>query len=407
MKLLILSQVYWPDTASTAQHLADLAERMAARGHHVSVYASRRAYEAPEKIFPAYESRKGVTVNRLRQTGFSKNSILGRLINFLSFNLHLVCKLLHANTKNVDLVLGMTSPPLVSFFGVLAARWKGWKFCYWAMDLQPELAIQAGFLRQGSLAARGLDWMGRFIFKRADSIIALDRFMAEYIKGAGADAEKVKVARLWPVLESQWVGSRMDNPFRMSNGFGERLVVMYSGNHAVVHPLDTLLEAAWLLKEDDRFLFVFVGGGVRVRDVSDWKKTHELKNIIQLPYQPRSEIHVSLASADIHAVVMGDGQVGFTHPNKVYGAMAAGRAFLYIGPVPSHVSDIITECPGNLLVRHGEAGLLASLLMEWIGAGSQRWEEIGRRNAEWAERNMCVSQLIEETTRILEKTSQG
>ena len=39
--LLFVNQHYWPDVASTGQHLADLAEHLAAAGHEVSVLASR------------------------------------------------------------------------------------------------------------------------------------------------------------------------------------------------------------------------------------------------------------------------------------------------------------------------------------------------------------------------------
>ncbi len=123
----------------------------------------------------------------------------------------------------------------------------------------------------------------------------------------------------------------MENPFRIENNFGDKIVVMYSGNHAYVHPLDTLLNVAKQLKNDKRFLFVFVGGGVRKKDVTDYKSLHHLQNIIQLPFQPRENIHNSLGSSDIQVVIMGENQVGFTHPNKIYGAMFVGKPILYIG----------------------------------------------------------------------------
>ena len=44
-RLLFVNQYYWPDHASTAQHLADLAEHLAARGHEVHVLCSRGGYK--------------------------------------------------------------------------------------------------------------------------------------------------------------------------------------------------------------------------------------------------------------------------------------------------------------------------------------------------------------------------
>ncbi len=394
MKILILSQVYWPDTASTAQHLADLGKELAARGHEVTVYASSHAYEDPSKKFPSHETHEGVHITRLNHTGFGKGAIWKRLLDFGTFNLALLWRLLWRGSQKTDVVLGMTSPPLVSFLGCLVAKWKGWKFCYWAMDLQPELAIEAGMVKKGSLGAKGLEFMGNSVFRKSDGIVALDRFMAQHVINRGAKASAVKVLPVWPVMSDVWAGERLENPFRKEKGFGDKLVIMYSGNHAVVHPLDTLLEAAKELREDEDFLFAFIGGGVRSKDVRDFKEAHQLANIVQLPYQPREVIHWSLGSADLHVVILGDGQVGHTHPNKVYGAMFIGRPFVYIGPKPSHISDLMDACPGNLQAEHGDVAGLVAALRTFRGQGQGHWAATGAGNAAYAAEVLHPAKLI-------------
>ena len=407
MRILVLSQVYWPDTASTAQHLADLCAELSKRGHDVSVVTSSRAYEDPRKRFAAAEVHDGVKIERLGMTGFGKGAVWRRLMDFGSFNLAIAWHLLWRGRGSVDVVLGMTSPPLVSFLGAWAARNKGWKFCYWAMDLQPELAIEAGMIRKGSLAARLLEGMGNAVFRWADRTVALDSFMAEHIrKRSGGNAE-VAVLPVWPVMAAGWKGSREENPFRKAQGFGDRIVVMYSGNHAVVHSLDTLLEAALRLRADPRFLFVFIGGGVRTADVRRFREQHGLETVVQLPYQPREVIHESLASADLHVVVMGDGQVGYTHPNKVYGAMFVGRPFLYIGPSPSHVTQLAEACPGNLLARHGDAEAVVAGLVGFAERGVAAEEETGRRNEEYACEHLHYRRLIPAMADLVAGTGCG
>jgi hypothetical protein len=168
---------------------------------------------------------------------------------------------------------------------------------------------------------------------------------------------------------------------------------MYSGNHAYVHKLDTLLEAARELKENSRFLFVFVGGGVRKKDVSEFRAKHQLDNILQLAFQPRENIHNSLGSSDIQVVILGDGQVGYTHPNKVYGAMYLGKPILYIGPEESHVADLLNDLDGNIVVQHGESGILATKILLLF---SKPWDEInkiGENNSIYAKRNFDSEEL--------------
>jgi hypothetical protein len=162
---------------------------------------------------------------------------------------------------------------------------------------------------------------------------------------------------------------------------------MYSGNHAFVHQLDTLLGAALKLSEDPRFLFVFVGGEVRKKDVTEFKLKYKLENIVQLPFQPRENIHNSLGSADIQVVVLGNGQVGFTHPNKIYGAMYIGKPILYIGPKESHVTDILNKLEGNISVSHGESELLAIQITSLFSKSWNEIEKIGQSNLNFAVQN--------------------
>jgi len=407
MRILILSQVYWPDSASTAQHLADLGAALVAEGHEVRVLASRHAYEDPNRVFPRREVHRGVTIERLRHTGFGKGAVWRRLLDFGTFNLALMWRLLWLRREDVEVVLGMTSPPLISFLGVWIGRWKGWRFCYWAMDLQPELAIAAGMLTRGSLAARALKKLSTSVFRRADRIVALDSYMAQYIRERGTRPGALAVLPVWPVMQKEWSGARLENAFRTSTGLGDRFVIMYSGNHAVVHPLDTLLEAARLLRDDNRFLFVFIGGGVRVAEVTRFRERHALSNVRQLPYQPREAIHQSLSAADLHVVVLGDGQVGFTHPNKVYGAMFLARPFLYLGPRPSHVTDLIEACPGNLWASHGNPAALVEALRQFHATGSTHWEAVGQRNAAYARTHFAPAALTQRMCDLVVGTGKG
>ena len=380
MKLLVISQVFWPDTASTAQHLFDLAEELTEEGHAVTVYCSRYAYENNNIKFPLSENHLGIQIRRIHNTGFGKKYVVGRLIDFASFNFLLFFRLLLLKKKSYDTVIGMTSPPLISLLGVYLARIKKMKFIYWVMDLQPELAIASGLVKKNSFLARLLERIGNYIIRNADAIIVLDKYMRDYILKRGGNKDHIYIVPIWPVMEEKYEGSRMENPFRIENQFKERLVVMYSGNHSYVHPLDTLLDAILRLQSDPHFLFVFIGGGVRKKDVTAFAEEHELKNIIQLPYQPRENIHISLGASDVQVVIMGETQVGFTHPNKIYGAMYLGKPVLYIGPDTSHITDILGESEGNIMVKHGQSNDLVMKLLSFRLNDEDQNAQIGIQN---------------------------
>jgi len=138
--------------------------------------------------------------------------------------------------------------------------------------------------------------------------------------------------------------------FRQRHGLAEKFVVMYSGNHSPCHPLDTLLDAARALHERPDIVFCFIGGGserLKVRELAA-----HLSNVKCLPYQPLNELSSSLSAADLHVVVMGDEFVGIVHPCKVYNIMSIGAPALYIGPTPSHVTDIASQQGKFFITNH-------------------------------------------------------
>jgi glycosyltransferase involved in cell wall biosynthesis len=319
----------------------------------------------------------------LPQTKLGKSRTIYRLIDFFTFYVSITWKLLFVSKKKYDIIIGTTVPPLLSFFAIVISRVKGIPFYYWVMDLQPELSIKAGLINQNSLSARLLTGIGNYSICNAKKVISLDRFMTEYLLRRGAKLSQVYTIPVWPVMDTLYEGTRESNPFRIEHGFGDRIVVMYSGNHAYIHPLDTLLDAILLLRDDPRFIFVFVGGGIRKKDVIHFQEYHQLNNIIQLPFQPRNNIHNSLGASDIQVVVMGEGQVGYTHPNKIYGALYIGKPVVYIGPDKSHVADILDALPGNISVQHGESAYLAAKLIYFASLTEAQRNEIGLTNRQY------------------------
>lgn len=406
MDFLIISQVFWPDTASTAQHLFDLSEELVQKGHKVTVYCSRYAYENNNIKFPRQEDYKGITIKRLNNTRFGKKNTVGRLVDFSSFNFLLFFKLMGLRKKAFDVMIGMTSPPLISYFGLYWARKKKIKFFYWVMDLQPELAIASGMIRKGSLVARVTGNIGSHIIRNADTVMVLDKYMQEYLVKRGRQKGNLHSLPVWPVIGKSYSGIRGENPFRLEHQFGERIVVMYSGNHSRIHPLDTLLQAILKLKDDPDFIFVFIGEGVRKKDVKNFVALHHLTNIVQLPYQPRQNIHNSLGSSDLQVVIMGENQVGYTHPNKIYGAMFIGKPIVYIGPNPSHITELLQDIEGNIMVHHDEVEVLVEKLLLLKSFGPERLEEIGNQNRIVAENQFDPQKLKSAMAYILTSDEQ-
>lgn len=350
MRVLLLNQAFYPDVAATAQHLSDLAVALVARGHDVTVVCSRRGYDNQADLFARREEWRGVHIRRISGTRFGKKARWRRAADFGSYILH--CALHLAGLPRFDLVVGLTSPPLISWLGALFVRIKGGQFVFWSMDLNPDEAVAAGWLKSESRMTRLLMGLLHYSLRQATTIVALDRFMARRIEAKGIAARKVVVIPPWSrddVVKYDEPGRR---EFRTQYGLDGKYVVMYSGNHSPCHPLSTLLQAVRSLRARDDIQFCFIGGGSEFAVVKRVASEECLPNVTTIPYQPEERVASSLSAADLHVVVMGDPFVGIVHPCKVYNIRTLGIPFLYIGPEASHATDLEPA----FCAEHGDVG---------------------------------------------------
>jgi colanic acid biosynthesis glycosyl transferase WcaI len=355
MRITLINQTFYPDVVSTAQHLKDLALWLTEAGHEVTVVASRRAYDDPKKLFPNEETWRGITIARVSNTGLGKQSKLTRIIDFGTFILACCWRLLWLPRQ--DLVVALTSPPIISFIGALFVRIRGGRFCYWVMDLNPDEAVAAGWLNPNSLAAKWLEGCSRFSLRSAQKIVVLDEFMREKLLNKGIAGEKIEILPPWSHDSEVSFDAAGRERFRQAHGLQGKFVVMYSGNHSPCHPLDTIMAAAQKLADRPDIAFCFVGGGSEFKRVKVFAQTNGLSNVLCLPYQPIEQLAGSLSAADLHVVVMGNPFVGIVHPCKIYNIMLVGAPLLYVGPEPSHISAILNQVgPGVVWVAagHGE-----------------------------------------------------
>jgi glycosyltransferase involved in cell wall biosynthesis len=238
---------------------------------------------------------------------------------------------------------------------------------FWPLDLNPDEAIAAGWLKEHSPGARFLTRLLMSSMKTARSIIALDEFMKQRIVDKGISADKIDVIPPAP-YDSVSFDPRGREEFRRTQKLTDKFVVMYAGNHSPCHPLDTLLQAARELKRHRDVVFLFVGGGSELRKVKSFARLHPDASIRCLNYLPNEQISALLSAADLHVVVLGDAFNGIVHPSKIYNVLKVGKPFLFIGPDESFVTKIINAQGDSVgvSVRHSETKQVVAAILKFV-----------------------------------------
>ncbi len=402
--LLVISQVYVPDPASVGQHIADAAEAMAARGYDVSVLTSSRGYEDAREKFPRRERRSEVDVIRLPFASFGKRSLAHRMLGQCIFLLQVIARGLLA--RRLAGILVSTSPPMASFAAVVIGLVRRVPLTYWLMDMNPDQVLAMGRVSIRNPLVWAMRRLNRRIFARAANVVVLDRFMAERVERQYKVGGRMEILPPWPHVAAAHLTGFHDgthNPFVTEHKLAGRFVVMYSGNHSLASPVTTLVEAALRMKDDPRFVFVFVGGGIGKRAVEKAIERHRPANMLSLPYQPLERLRFSLSAADLHVVTLGDDMVGIIHPCKIYGAMAVGRPVLLIGPRPSHAADIIERLGIGWRIDHGNVEGAMALLQQIRAMPQTELAAIGVRAREAVQQDYNKERLCAEFCDVIER----
>jgi len=346
MRILFINQFYHPDTAATAQMMTDLCEHLSREGHDVHVLCSRGKYDdgSTQKRSPGYEQHNGVHIHRVSATGFGKTSTIGRIIDYLSFHILIGLRTLLTGWR-FDIVVTLTTPPLIGLWAT-PLRWlRLTRHVCWVMDLHPDCEFELGVFSRNNPIARILDWKNGMHFRHANMSVALGPYMAKRLRDKRVRDDRLAEISVWghdlPSAEGE-------NPLRQELGLQDKFIVMYSGNAGLIHSFDAVCEAAKRLQDDERFAFLFVGGGKRINDIRAFQEQHDLKNIQIRSYFPREQLRHSLTMADVHLITMRYGMEGIAVPCKLYGIMAAGRPALFIGP---------HDCETAEQIRRHECGL--------------------------------------------------
>ena len=375
MKVLLVNQFFYPDVAAVAQLMADLAEDLTEKGIEVGVLCGRASYSR-EKNDPraANPYLKQVKVRRVPSLNLGGRSGVVHLLNYLSF---LISAPLRAITlSRYDCSVVFTNPPLIAVVGWLLRLLRGTKFVYVVEDLYPDVAIELGFLKRDGVVTKVSNKVSNFLLRHADRVVVLGDRMKQEIMAKGVKEDKIVIIPNWADGKQIYPVEEAENWFVEKYYLKGKFVVQYSGHMGEGHDFSTILQAAERLKEDDDIVFLFIGNGPKREEIAEFKEQHNLDNLLILPYQDRATLRFSLGAADVALISLKSNLESLMFPCKVYGIMASGRPFIYIGSEQGEISRIAQVAECGFTVPPGNEKMLAETILN-LRQDEQLRQELG------------------------------
>jgi len=353
LKIVYLSHYFPPEVNAPAARVSEMAQRWAERGDHVTILTCFPNH--PSGIIPPQyrglwrlrEKHGDVIVVRTYVHAAPNRGFLKRILNFLSFMISSI--FLGSWMIGHPDVLIATSPQFfVGVAGYVISRIKRCKFVFEVRDIWPAEIVAVGALKN-KLAIKILEAVEMFLYRRADKVVVVAEGAAEILRSRGVPESKIAFVPNGVDLEIFQGGEGRDR-VRRQLGLEQQCVVGYIGTHGMAHKLETVLEAAKILRGEDDIHFLFVGDGAEKGNLEEMARNLELWNVTFHNQVSRHEIPDFYAACDVCLVPLKKARL-FTKniPSKIYEIMASKRPII-----------ISTEGESLRLVELSGAGLGAA-----------------------------------------------
>jgi glycosyltransferase involved in cell wall biosynthesis len=282
-------------------------------------------------------------------------------------------------TNSSQAIVLLTQPPLFFILGAAIARYKRVPYVIHVMDMFPDLLQKLGILKQHGFLHRLLARWAVKALDKAEGIIVIGRCMRERVRAYGIGHEKIHVLPNW-AYQLVLPKNREENQFLQSHQLEDKFVVLYSGNMGAAHEFRTILRAAERLEQHVEILFVFIGQGVRRKEVEQ-AIAEGPSNLMLLEYQPLAMLAHSLSAANVHYMSLRSGFEGIMVPSKLYGALASRRPILYEGDPSGEVALTIKENRCGLVIPHLDVDQLTDSILHYFNSkeaadadGDRAWQ---------------------------------
>lgn len=401
MRILVLSQYFWPENFI----INDIVRILDEQGHRVVVATGKPNYPDGE-VFDGYHAsgtqrelyQERIEVVRApiwpRGRGGAKNLAL----NYLSFVLAgLLCFPWMLRNQRFDAIVVFAPSPILQAIPAIPLKWlKSAKLALWVQDLWPESLAATGFVKNRRALAM-VGWLVKGIYRCCDTLLVQSKAFFEPVSRYAPEDRIVYFPNSVDVRAEVSGGSI---PAGLADQLEAHFCVVFAGNLGKAQALDTLLQAAFQLRDDPEFRLVLVGSGSQLPWVESQVRALALDNVIlagRFPmevmpsiFKRASALLVSLTNEEIFAQ---------TIPSKIQAYLAAGRPIL--ASLNGEGARVMLESGAGLVSAAEQVGPLVENIKRMMALDVSERERLGRVGREYFNANFEMKAQVRRLVSIL------
>lgn len=399
MKILFVSQYFWPETFKGN----DIAFFLASKGHDVTVLTAKPNYPMG-KLYTGYsflgkneEIIQGVSVIRTPIIPRGKGNGLSLILNYFSFVFFSYFAVHFRLKKHYDVVfVQQLSPVTVALPGIWAKRKFNCPMYLWVLDLWPESLLAASSITN-VLLLNLLNKTVNFIYNSSDKILISSKFFESAILPRIKDKQKeIIYFPNWAeeVFTKQFDTNNTDLP-DLPDGFN----IMFAGNVGEAQDFNSLVDAAKLSK-DINVNWIIVGDGRKMSWLQKEIKKNSLEKVKILGRYPIEQMPYFFSKANAMIVSLKDEPVfSLTVPAKIQAYMASSKIIL--GMLNGEGRELINNSGGGIAVPAGNYSALVESIKKLIKSNPETLREKESKSKQYYLENFDRKKLLDKLENIL------
>ena len=395
MRLLVVSQYFWPEPF----RVNDLVTELARRGHDVTVltgtpnYPEGRTYPEFAQDPSRFASYAGAEIVRVPLVPRGKSS-LRLVLNYLSFVITgLTLGLWRLRGRRFDAIIVVQLSPVTAALPGLALRHlKRAPLLMWVLDLWPDSLAAVGVLR----SPRALEWVGKlvgFIYKRCDRVLVQSHAFVSNVQKYAGDTSRVRYFPGWaePIFEGPLADVEAAPEVVPYAG---TFNVLFAGNIGDAQDFPAILDAAQALRDEPNLRWLIVGDGRAAEWVRNEIARRGLaRNVIMLGRHPIERMPAFFRAASALLVSLRKDPIfAMTIPGKIQSYLATGLPI--VAMLDGEGAAVIERAGAGVVCEAGAGLAMAERVRGLMGMQADERAAMGERGRRYCEREFSRSGLM-------------
>ena len=399
MNILIVTPHFYPENF----RINDFAEAFVERGHSITVLTSVPNYPAG-RFFDGYgllmknrEIYKGINIYRVPVIPRGSGSSLRLAINYISYVIGGLFTSLFLMKKKLDIIFVFEPSPItIGLPAIFIKKMKNIPLIFWVLDLWPESVVSASNMKS-SIVPKLLTPVVKFIYRHCDRILVSSKGFINSISAKGVPKGKIEYYPQW--AEPLFRPMKTDGYLLKDLPKGS-FKIMFAGNIGEAQDFPSIVEAARLLKSNQKIHWVILGGGRKESWVRKKVEEYQLQDCFHLMGSfPLEQMPAFYSNADVMLFSLKREDIfALTVPAKVQSYLACGKPILAM--IDGEGASIIEESAAGYTSPAESPEMLAENALRLAALSQIQISAMGRRARKYYDENFERSFLFDKAESI-------